>query len=87
MHVFDGHGALVHSATLPLRLAGPAEDDGELYLLDEMLYQGAVASPGAVSPKPDVRRLQYRVYCEANGQVFTDGRLHTCELATDVVSR
>jgi hypothetical protein len=34
-----------------------------------------------------VRLVQYRLYCELDGQVFTDDTLHECVLKADAVSR
>jgi hypothetical protein len=86
VHFFDGEAALIHGDTLPLRHTGASAEGEALFALDGMLYQGTVATPGSVSPKPDVRTVQYRLYCEVGDLVLTDGVLHRCELATDAVS-
>jgi hypothetical protein len=86
VHFFDAQASLIHGDTLPLRDAGPADESHELFVLDGVLYQGSVATPGSVTPRPDVRTVQYRLYCQAGDRVVTDGVLHRCELATDAVS-
>jgi len=42
-------------------------------------------TPGSVQPRPEARKVQYRLYYEVNYQVFTDGILHH-ELQEDAVS-
>jgi hypothetical protein len=39
-----------------------------------------------VQPRPDARKVQYRLYYEVNYQVFTDGILHQNELPEDAVT-
>ena len=39
--------------------------------------------PGSVWPRPDARLLQFRLYYEVAGQVFTDGYLHAEALQAD----
>ena len=36
--------------------------------------------------RPDARRVQYRVYAELDGRVYTDGVLHECLLKPDSAS-
>jgi hypothetical protein len=86
VHVLAYDGALVRSETLPLRYARPAGDGGDVFVLDSVLYEGSVATPGSVTPRPDVRVVQYRLYCELEGRVYTDGLLHRCELRPDAAS-
>jgi hypothetical protein len=86
VHVFGHDGALVHSETLPLSHARPAGDGGDVFALDSAVYEGATATPGSATPRPDVRSLQYRVYCERDGRVLTDGHLHQCALRSDASS-
>jgi hypothetical protein len=85
-HVCTQEGDLVHSETLPLSYARPAGDGGDVFTLDSALYQGLIATPGSVSPRPDARTIQYRVYVKLDGQVFTDGEVHECYLKPDAVS-
>jgi hypothetical protein len=44
------------------------------------------ATPGSVQPRPDARKVQYRLYYDVNYQVFTDGILHQSELPEDAVT-
>ncbi|AHG89348.1 hypothetical protein J421_1811 [Gemmatirosa kalamazoonensis] len=86
VHFFDAQATLIHGDTLPLRRAGPSDADHDLFVLDGVLYQGSVATPGSVTPRPDVRSVQYRLYCQVGDRIVTDGVLHRCFLATDAVS-
>ena len=86
VHVYETEGTPVHTATLPLSYSRPAGDGGDLFMLDTQLYQGLVATPGSVTLRPDVRVVQYRLYCELDGTVYTDGVLHRCELRSDTAS-
>jgi hypothetical protein len=87
VHVLGRDGALVHAETFPLWPAQQADDGGELFAIDRMLYDGAIATRGSVTPRPDARIVQYRLYCELGGRVFTDAILHQCELRSDAASR
>jgi hypothetical protein len=86
VHVFGHDGALVSSETCTFEYARPAGDGGDLFRLDCVVYEGATASPGSAEPRPDVRLVQYRLYCALDGAVLTDGILHECTLRSDVVS-
>jgi hypothetical protein len=83
LHVFGLDDELLHTETLPLKYTHSADETGDVFLLDQVLYQGSVASEGSVSPKPDAHTVQYRLYGELGGQVFTDGFLHQCFLKED----
>jgi hypothetical protein len=83
LHVFGPKDELLHTQTLPLAYLHAADDSGDAFALDQMLYQGSIASEGSVSPKPDVRTVEYRLYGELGGRVFTDGVLHECLLKDD----
>jgi hypothetical protein len=87
VHVFDHAGALLASQTCPLVYERPAGDGGDLFRLDCPVYEGTTATPGSADPRPDVRLVQYRVYGELDGEVFTDGSLREGVLNADVVSR
>jgi hypothetical protein len=87
VHVFGHDGALVASQTCAFEYGRPAGDGGDLFRLDCAVYEGTTVTPGSAERRPDVRRVQYRVYCELDGRVFTDGLLHECLLHSDVVSR
>ena len=83
LHVFGLDDELLHAETLPLQYTHSPDETGDVFLLDQMLYQGSVASEGSVSPKPDAHTVQYRLYGELGGQLFTDGFLHQCFLKED----
>ena len=86
VHVFGHDGALIASETCALAYERPAGDGGDVFRLDCAVYEGATATPGSAEPRPDARLVQYRLYCEIDGQVSTDGLLHDCLLKADVVS-
>jgi hypothetical protein len=85
LHVFDGHDQRIDAATitLPYTGYGPVFRYG----FSGMVYQGAVATPGSIDPRPDARTLQYRLYYEVDYQVFTDGILHQLDLPEDALAR
>jgi hypothetical protein len=87
VHVFDGGDGLIHSETLTLHWAGPAGGNGDFFAFDGKVYQGSTATPGSVSPRPDARKVQYRLYYEVNGRVFTDAIPHQHEVQEDAVTR
>jgi hypothetical protein len=83
-HVFDGQDGLIQSETLTLRYAGVGS--AFQYKFDDSVYQGSTATPGSVQPRPDARKLQYRLYYEMSHQVFTDGILHQHEVQEDALT-
>lgn len=87
VHVFAHDGTLVSSETCPLVYERPAGDGGDLFQLDCVVYEGTTATPGSAEPRPDVRLVQYRLYGEMGGELFTDGLVHECVLRSDVISR
>jgi len=87
VHVFGHDGALLASQTCPLVYERPAGDGGDVFRLDRAVYEGTTVTPGSADPRPDVRLVQYRVYGELDGGVFTDGSLREGVLNADVVSR
>ena len=86
VHVLDDAGALLHSETLALRYARPAGDGGDFFVLDHLLYYGSVATEGSVEQRPDARTVQYYLYGEMGGRVFTDGIVHVCVVRPDYES-
>lgn len=85
-HVFDEGSQVVDSATLPLEAMGPAESGGQFYVIDRPIHEGSsLAAPGSVARARSeaVRKLQYRLYCESDGQTYTDGLLHQHDLPPD----
>jgi uncharacterized protein DUF6209 len=84
LHVFDGQDGLLQSDTLTLSYAGVGGDF--TYAFSSSVYQGSTATPGSSQPRPDARKIQYRLYYEVSGQVFTDGILHQQELHEDALT-
>ncbi len=84
VNVFDGDDRLIYSETLTLPYTG----FGPVfrYEFSGKVYQGSTATPGSVQPRPEARKIQYRLYYDVNYQVFTDGILHQLELPEDAVS-
>ncbi len=82
LHVFDEGDQLIRSETLALTCAGAA-DDGDVFRFDADVYRGTGASPGSVWLAPDARKIQFRLYYEVAGGVFTDGLLHQHDLEPD----
>lgn len=83
LHVFDDGDRLIRSETLPLRYVRANDDGGDVYGFEGPVYRGTGASPGSVWLAPDARKVQYRVYYEAGGTVFTDGLLRQHDLPAD----
>lgn len=83
LHVFDQDDNRVNADTLTLQYSGSAGGNGDFFSLQQMVFLGSGGVPGNVWPRPDVRRLQYRVYFEVSGRVFTDGILHQTPLPAD----
>ena len=82
-HVFDEADHLVHSQTIPLTYSQSGGGGGDLFNLDQSIFKGSGGVPGSVWPRPDARLLQFRLYYEVAGQVFTDGYLHEQTLQAD----
>lgn len=82
-HVFDTGNQLVHAQTLSLHYKIGAGGGGDLFEFNDVLYYGSRGQPGSVSPRPDARRIQLRLYFEARGQLFTDGILHDRQVLED----
>jgi hypothetical protein len=72
VYYFDGAATLIHGDTLPLRPAGPGEGASDRFVLDGTLQH---------VPAESARIVQYRLYCELDGHVVTDGELHQAELS------
>ncbi len=83
LHVFDGNDVLVHAETLTLAYTGSGSS--HQYGFAGKIFQGSTATPGSVSPRPDVRKVQFRLYYELEGQVSTDGILHQAEVPEDAL--
>jgi hypothetical protein len=83
VHVFDAFGELIHAGTIvfepPERTA-----DTALRVWQDDVYQGSGGGSGMGAwSRPDAHTVQYRLYCESAGQVFTDGVLHQFEVPAD----
>jgi hypothetical protein len=83
VHVFDAAGELIHAGSVafkaPERPADPA-----LRVWEDEVYQGSGGGSGVgVWSRPDAHTVQYRLYCQVRGQVFTDGVLHQFEVPAD----
>lgn len=87
LHVFDQADERIHSQTFTLGYRGSAGGEGDLFAFDGPVYQGSTATPGSASPKPDAGTVQYRVYYEVLGQIYTDGILHQQSLPADAITR
>jgi hypothetical protein len=85
LHIFDDQDSLIHAETLTLSYA--AAGSVLNYSFAGSVYQGSAATAGSVQPRPDARRLQYRLYYEMAHQVFTDGVLHQHDLPEDAITR
>jgi hypothetical protein len=85
VHVFDNTGQRVKAATFRLDYLSPGGGGGDVFTLDVQIYQGSGGGPGSAWDHPDARRVQYRLYYEVNGQLFTDGILHEHEVQPDDV--
>lgn len=87
LHVFDGADELIRSETVPMRHVRPASGagdiDGDVYGFEGSVYRGTGASPGSVWLAPDARKVQYRVYFESGGTVYSDGVLRQHDLPPD----
>lgn len=86
LHVFDQDDNRVSSETLTLKYAGAAGGGGDFFNLEQMVFQGSGGGPGNVWPRADASKLQYRLYYEVNGTVFTDGILHQLALPADAAA-
>lgn len=83
LHVFDGDGNRVNADTLTLKYSGSASGNGDFFSLNQMIFLGSGGVPGNIWPRADARTVQYRLYYEVNGCVFTDGILHQVPLPAD----
>jgi hypothetical protein len=87
VHVFHAAGELIHAGSVafkpPVRTADPA-----LRVWEDEVYQGSGGGSGmGVWSRPDAHAVQYRLYCQVRGQVFTDGVLHQFEVPADEDAR
>src|SRR5262249_51780923 len=83
LHVFDKDDNRLSAETLTLKYAGGAGGNGDFFSLQQRIFLGSGGVPGSVWPRADARKLQYRLYYEVNGSVFTDGILHQAAIPAD----
>ena len=86
VHVFQGDGGRIASGTFPLSWEGSASGGGDLFGFDGEIYKGSTATPGSVSPRPDARFVQFRLYYSVLNQLFSDVILHQLELPEDAAT-
>jgi hypothetical protein len=75
--LLDQAGKIVASEDLPLAYLEPAGGGGDFFLADT-----ALPEPATRQPSNGARKLQFRLYYQVNGDVFTDGAIHEYELAS-----
>jgi hypothetical protein len=88
VHVFDAFDELVHTATITLE--GPEEvpTPGQERAWHADVYQGSGGGSGAgVWSRPDAHTVQYRLYCQLKGTLYTDGILHQFDVPSDTEVR
>ncbi len=83
LHVFDENDQLIQGETLALEYLRSGGDEGDIYAFDGSVYRGTGAVGGSVWFGQDARKLQYRLYYEVNGTVFSDGLLRQHDLPPD----
>ncbi|MGI8776709.1 MAG: hypothetical protein ACR2LJ_04835 [Acidimicrobiales bacterium] len=83
LHVFDENDQLIRAETLALDWLEAAGDDGDIFAFEGSIYRGTGAVGGSVWFGEDARKLQYRLYYEVNGTVFSDGVLRQHEVTAD----
>jgi hypothetical protein len=72
LFVLGEGGNVLHAETIPLVYQEPAEGGGDFFAAG-----AAVPAPMAGATGSSRRMLQFRIYGQMNGQIFTDGILHT----------
>lgn len=70
VHAYDSVDRKVEAKTLSLAYKGRAGGGGQ-----------ALSFNGILSTNREARKLEYRLYCQVAGQVFSDGLLHLVESA------
>jgi hypothetical protein len=67
-----GPGGILHAETIPLDYQEAAEGGGDFFAAG-----AAVPAPKAGPEDSSMGTLQFRIYCQMNGELFTDGILHS----------
>jgi len=87
VHIFDGDDGLIHSETFTMQFLGSDVGSGDRFGFDDVVYHGSGGGSGMGAWfRPDARKLQYRLYYEVSGRVFTDGLLHQHEIDEDALA-
>ena len=87
VHVFDAAGELIHAGSVALKQPEQFADPA-LRVWEDEVYQGSGGGSGmGVWSRPDAHTVQYRLYCQVRGQVFTDGVLHQFAVPADEDAR
>ncbi len=79
VYLLDGAGAVLYAQTFGLQYVEPAGANGDFFVLDAW-----VPSSGLGPRAGEARRLQFRLYYEVEGTLFTDGFAHDHELVPPV---
>jgi hypothetical protein len=83
VHIFDATGELIHAGSVAFKRPEGTVDPA-LRVWEDEVYQGSGGGSGmGVWSRPDAHTVQYRLYCQVRGQVFTDGVLHQFEVPAD----
>jgi hypothetical protein len=75
VYLLDGARDVLYAQTFGFQYLEPADGDGDSFGLDVW-----VPSSGLGSRAGEARRLQFRIYYEVEGTLFTDGFVHDHEL-------
>jgi hypothetical protein len=88
IHVFDATSEVVQRDTIALHRPDPTSAEKITHTWSASVYQGSGGGSGAgVWSRPDAHSVQYRLYCQVGGQVFTDGVLHQFDVPPDAEVR
>jgi hypothetical protein len=77
-----GEGGVLHAETIPLAFQEPAEGGGDFFAAG-----AAVPAPKAGPETSAMGMLQFRLYGQMNGQLFTDGILHSHQIEATPVRK
>jgi len=77
-----GPGGVLHAETIPLDYQEAAEGGGDFFAAG-----AAVPAPKAGPEDSSMGTMQFRVYCQMSGQLFTDGILHSHQIESTPVGQ
>jgi hypothetical protein len=77
-----GEGGVLHAETIPLAFQEPAEGGGDFFAAG-----AAVPAPKAGPETSAMGMLQFRLYGQMSGQLFTDGILHSHQIEATPVRK